>query len=133
MKKSKVEALFPLINSKVTGYRGEWVLGHCPFAPWTHVGGDSHPSFAISAFDNKKSIFKCFSCNRGGDLLHLQSLLTEQLHKAKLPGYQMGKALELVSDEFTDMEFDKDLPDYGDHTETVDCPFPEPWLASFAS
>lgn len=131
MQRKKVETLFPLINSKVTGYRGKWVLGHCPFAPWRHESGDAHPSFAIEANDSKKSIFKCFSCAQGGDLMHLQSLLTEALHKSKAPGYQMGKALELIAEEFSALEFDKNLPEYGETPVQEDYVFPDQWLASF--
>lgn len=131
MKKSKVEALLPLIGSKVTGHRSMWVLGSCPYAPWRHETGDANPSFGIRADDTKKSIFKCFSCNMAGDLLHLQLTLNEYLHKDKLPQYKMGSALDLIGDEMADLEFDTNIPDYVETSPLVDFVFPEKWLASF--
>lgn len=132
MKKTSVQALFPLINSTVNGFRGRWVEGYCPYGPWRHDNGASNPNaFGIEAHENQKSLFKCFSCGMGGDLMHLQATLSEYLRKNKLPGYQMGKALELISAELDEMEFDKDLPDYSEAAKPTDHVFPEKWLASF--
>lgn len=43
-----------------------WVVGTCPFAPWTHLGGvDNSPSFGVIAGDGPGS-YKCLACKRHG-------------------------------------------------------------------
>jgi DNA primase len=46
----------------------------CPFAPWSHQGGDDkHPSFTITA--GKEPSFLCFSCHRKGLVWQMFKLL----------------------------------------------------------
>lgn len=136
MKREQVEKLFPLINSKVTGHRPSWVLGHCPLAPWNHeTGKDEHPSFGIKYHESKKSICKCFSCGYGGTLSDLVYDLGIKVHKYPVSGYKMIEALQSIANEFSESELDfSDVPDYEDKSQSnsiVDLPFPESWLASF--
>lgn len=140
MKAPKIKALLPLLGSKVTGARGPWVEGHCPFAPWNHDSGkDDHPSFAIKSSDKSKSIFKCFSCGVGGDLMDLQLMLAEKLRghvylnsADAASNIDLKKSIELISNELDSLEFDEDIPDYSEDAEAKgDAPYPELWLSSF--
>ncbi len=47
------------------------LVASCPFAPWTHRGNDSRPSFGILIDDEGASVFNCFGCKARGDLLQL--------------------------------------------------------------
>lgn len=59
-----------------TPTRTRWLNIRCPFAPWRHAGGhDNNPSFGITLSDDRRSVYKCFSCNSKGRLAHLPSQL----------------------------------------------------------
>lgn len=122
------------MGGKVTGYRNGWVESKCLFARWNHDNGkDNKPSFAIHSHNNKKSIYKCFSCGKGGDLLMLQIDLSLELRKdveyaSKL---KMAKALEYIANEMDELEFDASIKDYEDDEKAKIEPYPEEWLASF--
>lgn len=122
-----------MLNSKVTGHRGSWVQGHCPYGPWRHGGSDAHPSFGIKAGTAKqpKSIYKCMSCGKGGDLFDLVMDLQSYLSKDPIEGYKLGAALQLIAGvadaELTAMG----IPDYEDAPEDAEVVFPESWLATF--
>jgi len=133
MKLEQVKAFMGYIGSSPTGYRAGWVEGHCPYGPWKHGGGvDHHPSFAIKADDTKKSIYKCFSCGMGGDLMSMMVSLGEMAHQDPHHGMQLGKALQLAAQEMEGMEFDPNLPDYSEApTLKKDDPYPEVWWDSF--
>lgn len=136
MKQEKVIALLPFINSKQTGYRAGWVLGHCPMAPWKHESGkDAHPSFGIKASDKKKSICKCMSCGYGGDLQDL--LLDLSYHQRRDPahGYNLAAASQLIALEFEELELDgHSIPEYGEgKSDSHELVFPESWLSTFQS
>ena len=132
MEKSKVEALLPYLNSKVTGRRGAWVLGHCPWGPWKHdAGKDQHPSFGIKSSTTKASICKCFSCGYGGDLTGLVFDLGVQLKQSPAPGYNLAQALQLTANEFEALEFDPNIPDYGEKKASDFVEYPAWWLATF--
>jgi hypothetical protein len=132
--RKKVEALLPLLGTKVTGHRNSWVEGYCPFGPWKHDGGKSHAgAFAIQSSDTKRSVFKCFSCNMRGDLMHLQVELANWLRQEKtpIPGYNLSASLELIANEFDGLEFDPDIPDWQDVAPSDTLFLPESWLSSF--
>lgn len=132
MKREKIEALIPLLGSKVTGFRNGWVEAKCPFAKWRHDGGkDNNPSFAIHANAKKNSTYKCFSCGKGGDLLGLQIDLAMELRADPQPGFNLGEAATLIVNEFEELEFDPNIPDYEDEVKPVAVPYPEWWLTSF--
>lgn len=138
MKKPEVEALFPLIGSKATEYRGPWVQGPCALAPWRHDDGvDRHPSFGIKSEENKKSLVKCFSCGFGGGLMDLVVELGWRLKDAptEIKGrYDLAKALDLVANENATIEFDANIPDYGEKPEDEGYViYPDKWLQSFKS
>lgn len=132
MKQDKIKALFPLLNSKVTGYRSGWVEGHCVFGPWRHGGKDEHPSFAIKVSDKKKSIAKCLSCGAGGDLMDILFKLKYYLKKEPAAGYNLAAAMQLVADEFSDYDLNpSDIPDYEEPKEKTELVFSKSWLSSF--
>jgi len=133
MNKSKIESLIPLLGTKVAGYRGDWVLASCPFAPWKHDDGkDAHPSFGVKSSKTKKSIYKCFSCGQGGDLQDLILDLGIELKKDSTGGYHLGKALQLVASEFDNLEFDPNIPEYGENKKPNEfVEYPDSWLQSF--
>lgn len=141
MKADKVKLLLPLINSKMTGTRGEWVLGHCPMAPFKHSSGkDAHPSFGIKSSSAHKSICKCLSCGYGGDLDDLMIDLRVALKKD--PGvaerYKMQAAMQLIASELDDLQFDPNIPDFDEAkklkaSHSSGLVYPESWLKSFAS
>lgn len=132
MKLDKIKALFPLLNSKVTGYRSGWVEGHCPFGPWRHGGKDEHPSFAIKSSDKKKSIGKCLSCGEGGDLMDILYKIKYYQRKQPATGYNLATAMQLVADEFSDYEINpEEIPDYEEPKEKQELVFSSSWLSSF--
>lgn len=134
MKRDRVESLFPLLNSKVVSKRPGWLIGSCVFGPWLHKNGvDAHPSFGIQYSDTKKSIFKCFSCGRGGDLVDLVMDLRQFLAKEQDSRYDLPGAMQLIALEFEEQELDLDVPWYEDAAQKVtkDILFPEEWLATF--
>lgn len=130
----KVQLLYPLLHSKVTSVRNDWVMGHCPFAPWRHQDGkDKHPSFGIKANKQKRSIFKCFACGSGGGLMDLVRELGILLKKSPVEGYKLGQVLQLVANEFESLEFDPDIPDWTGHpfTGAAFVEYPEFFVESF--
>lgn len=133
MQPKQVEALLHHLGTKPSGTRGEWVLASCPMAPWKHLTGkDAHPSFGIKSSKTKKSICKCFSCGYGGDLTDLVMDIGLELKKGKVEGYNLSAALQLVANEFVGLEFDSDIPDYGDSKKASQfLEYPDWWLASF--
>lgn len=135
MKSEAVKLLFPLLNSEVTGQRPNWILGRCPLGPWNHGGVDEHPSFGIRTSGNT-SICKCFSCGFGGDLLDLTMKIGELDPDGIEKGYDLEKAVQLISTEFdeADLSF-SDVPDFNDTGQAahLDHIFPEQWLKSFGS
>lgn len=47
--------------------QGEWVMGHCPFAPWKHDSGrDRNASFGMHVDPHGPSGFNCFTCKTKG-------------------------------------------------------------------
>lgn len=135
MKQERVVTLLLALNSKRTGYRSGWVEGPCPLAPWTHANGvDAHPSFGILSSSKKKSICKCLSCGYGGDLLDLMFKLKSLLAKDPDERYRMKDAVDLIANEFEDIDICLDtIPEYGDFEEKAEVVFPEVWLKSFRS
>lgn len=133
MDSNKVEALMPLVGTKVSGRRGDWVLAPCPFAPWRHDDGkDAHPSFGIKSSKSKKSICKCLSCGYGGDLTDLVMDLGLELKKGHAPGYKLSQALQFVANEFEGMEFDANIPEYGEGKKSNELiAYPQMWLDTF--
>lgn len=139
MKAEKIKLLFPAINSKVTGRRNEWVLGHCPMAPFKHKSGkDNHPSFGIKSSEKSKSICKCQSCGYGGDLDDLLIDLRYELKKDPFHAdkYDIKAAMQLIALEFEELEFDPNIPDYEDakrrKTEgPMELIYPDSWLDTF--
>lgn len=134
MDKDNIKILFKLLNTKVTGYRGSWVQGHCPYGPWRHGGSDAHPSFGIKAGTDKKpkSIYKCMSCGKGGDLLDLILDLKPYLDKDPIAGYKLGDAMQLIADVTSESGLSvQGIPDYEEDFEDAEVVFPESWLATF--
>lgn len=133
MDQERIKALFTLLNTKVTGYRGQWVQGHCPFGPWRHGGKDNHPSFGIKSGTDKKpkSIYKCMSCGMGGDLYDLVIDLSSYLKKSPHDGYRVDKALQLIADEKESLFTATGIPDYEETPENEEVVFPENWLDTF--
>lgn len=139
MRADKARLLLPLLNSKVTGTRSEWILGHCPMAPFRHADGkDAHPSFGIKSSPSKTSICKCMSCGYGGELRDLIIDIKQGLRKNPdlIPLYNVSGAMQLIASEFADLEFDPDVPDYEKAmsmkvSQGVGTPYPEEWLYSF--
>lgn len=131
MKQDKVVALLSFLNSKKTGYRAGWVVGHCPRI-WKHGGKDNTPSFAIQDTDKKKSRCHCWSCGFSGDLTDLLMDVGVYVRKHQLPGYDISMASQLISTEFEDLEFNPDgIPDYDEAPEKIETVFSEQWLKSF--
>jgi len=131
MKKESILKLLPLINSKPSGApRTGWVVASCPFAPAKHSDGvDKHPSFAVSI--GASSVYNCFSCNSRGPLDGLVFDLKMALGKGKHDGYELGQALQLISNE--EQETELDIPDF-DQKPKVGSEvkfFPEDWINSF--
>lgn len=133
MRAERIKALLPLIRSKRTGERGQWVEAPCPLAPWRHGGTDHHPSFGIKAETSKKSICKCLSCGWGGDLTDLIYELHRLMKKSPADGYNLAKAGEVIAQEFAEIEITlSDIPDYEEAVAShIDQPFPEDFLKSF--
>lgn len=122
----------PYLNSKVTGTRGSWIEAHCPLGPWRHGGKDKHASFAVKASNQKKSICKCLSCGFGGDLHDLALKIQELQRKGEHTGYNLGGAMQLIADEFAELDFDMgSIPSYEEPVAKVEVVFPEQWLYSF--
>ena len=134
MKKETVEKLAPHIGTTVSSYRAGWAVMSCPFGPWRHESGkDAHPSFGIKVNPTKPSICKCFSCGFGGDLTDLLLELGIEYKKSPSSEYDLSKALEIVSYELDELEFDTDIPDYkqGKSQTPTFFEYPEWWLHSF--
>lgn len=72
MKPSDVEKLLGLLGcDRIRVRTNGWVVGTCPFAPWTHAGGvDSSPSFGVIATEGPGA-YKCLACKRHGLLATL--------------------------------------------------------------
>lgn len=133
MIKERIEQLYPLLNSGVTGYRNEWVLGRCPLV-WKHGGKDIHPSFGIKASTKNKSICKCWSCGYGGDLQDLVMDIRMYLRKNPLEGYDLKSAVQLISHELDDIQVDpSSISDYDKPIVSPIIIFPEEWFESFPS
>lgn len=133
MDKERIESLFKLLGSKVTGHRGLWVQGHCVYGPWRHGGKDKNPSFGIKAgtAKNPTSFYKCQSCGMGGDLMDLILDLKRYIGTDPIPEYKLGEALQLIAEEEEAGLTTAGIPDYDDVPEDTEIVFPEPWLASF--
>lgn len=134
MKREKILALLPYLNTKhaLAADRGVWVGAHCPLGPWQHGGFDKDPSFAIKASDKKKSICKCLSCGFGGDLMDLAYEIKKHQKKQPEIGYNLGSAMQLIANEFADLDFDMaSIPDWEEPTAKKEVVFPESWLQSF--
>lgn len=133
MEKDKVEVLISLLNTKVSGYRGDWVLAPCPYAPFKHeTGKDAHPSFGVKISKTKKSFYKCFSCGMGGDLQDLVMDLGFELKKSPMKVYKLGEALQLVANEFEGLEYDSNIPEYGEQKKSSTfLEYPQFWLDTF--
>lgn len=55
--------------------RTKWMNISCPFAPWTHSGNDSNPSFGITINPEGRSYYKCFGCGIKGSLAGMATRL----------------------------------------------------------
>lgn len=128
-----VEQVFSAIGSKVEHRRSKWLEGKCPFAIWRHESGkDNNPSFGIRWDTTQKSIVKCFSCGFGGDLSELHYQLAIEMRKDPSANIHLSNLLQLIADEFTEQEFDSDIPDFGSKQPNQEIkPYPESWLDSF--
>lgn len=135
MKREKIIQLFQYLGTKHAPHkdRGVWVAASCALAPWTHGGFDKDPSFAIKASDKKKSICKCLSCGFGGDLMDLAYEIKKYQKKQAEAGYNLGSAMQLIANEFADLDFDMaSIPDWEEsRIEKKELVFPETWLQSF--
>ena len=70
-----------------------WLIGHCPFAEWTHSGGaDSRPAFYVKADTKKKSGFNCFGCKMSGNIASLVRTL-EHFRDTKYQGLAIRSEL----------------------------------------
>lgn len=135
MNAKSIENFLTLMNSRKTGVRGDWVLGHCPLGPWNHGGKDHDPSFGIKVGASKKSVCKCMSCGFGGDLMDLVMEVRRLQRKVPAPGYNLtlaGPAALHESDELDLTDSLGDIPEYGSvDNHLLPEPFPEWWLDSF--
>lgn len=133
MSPDKIKSLLSLLNSKATGQRPGWILGHCPMV-WRHGGKDSHPSFAVSHDPKKRSRVKCLACGYSGDLLDLMFDINFELrkHPELRPRYQLAIAAPMASAEFEEMDIKpEDIPDWDEPPPKNEVIFPELWLQSF--
>lgn len=133
MSPENVAKLLPLLGTQLASQRTGWVIAPCPLV-WNHGGRDNNPSFAISHSKNKKSIFKCLSCGKGGDLqdllLDIQIGLRKHPHDAKR--FRMDLASAMILSEFEDLDIDpQPIPDYEQPEPKAFHPFPEKWLKTF--
>lgn len=132
MKSKSIESLLLLLNSRKTGTRGSWVLGHCVLGPWNHGGRDQDPSFGIKENSKGRSICKCMSCGFGGDLMDLVMEVKRLQAKSYAPGYNLALAGPMVLNETDEIDLVLDaIPEYGDPIPDGEEPFPDWWLASF--
>ena len=85
MKRNKLVELIKKINPRAEFKdSGEFLMTNCPLAPWTHQNKrDGKPSCSFSV-TNKKSGFRCFSCNHSGYLSSLVYFI-EKYTKEKQP------------------------------------------------
>lgn len=127
---------YKAMGMEQVGRRPGWVLGRCPYAPWTHQKGfDRKPSFAISVTEGQ-SHFNCFSCGTHGDLHDLVMDMREvKLHSPEdCAVVDFKAAMELLADEEL-ASSDYDIPDYEEAASGTGItklhPFPEEWLATF--
>ena len=56
-------------DAEGAGMTGNWSMGRCPLAEWTHEGGtDEHPSFGIHINSKGEVLYHCFTCSKGKTL-----------------------------------------------------------------
>lgn len=133
MKADKVKVFLAALGAKQTKVRGDWISASCVLGHWNHGGGvDHNPSFGIKIEAKKKSISHCWSCGWGGDLMDLVMEIAKLQKKNPCGGMNLGKAVELLSDELAEMELDPNsIPEYDEKKENVDHVFSDVWLKSF--
>jgi len=83
MQTNKIKELISLFLKRPSKETGEgWVMCSCPFATWTHTGGDdSRYSFGISTSGG----YNCFTCGKHGSILSLPKEIARYWHINPLP------------------------------------------------
>ena len=137
MKRQRIEALLECLGAYVPKAqpREDWVVSHCPFAPWDHQSGvDNNPSFGVKVVPGGRSFFHCWSCGAGGGL---EDLFLDLYLKAKgspdLDLYDWKTAQDIVdseADEPIDGDGFLEAPGLPQTKHTVS-PWPEHYLDAY--
>jgi len=131
----QIAAFYKCFNQDREPTDYEWANGHCMLAPWTHSGGvDGNPSFGIRRNDTGASIYKCWSCDKIGDLTDLVWTIRHLSKKfPKHVSYNLQHAVQLIAQEDEQTcDFIYNPVDYEEELEVdIETIFPSNWLNSF--
>lgn len=109
-------------------YKGGWLRGRCPLAPWTHKGGkDNSPSFGVKVDSNGPSHYHCFACSSGSLSALVQTLELYTDYGANAPpALDLSRVRQIVE---TDESTVYPLPEYTEFPDSGHKGF-EPWPES---